>query len=48
MVALGGVTSEEYGHDGSGVCLGDGRRRPREYRREVDAAPANAPIPDLT
>ena len=24
------------------------RRRPKEYRRKVDAAPANAPTPDLT
>ena len=59
MVASGGVLSEECGHGGAGVCLGDGqteaylknagmaglasawamaRRRPREYRRKVDAA----------
>ena len=25
MVASGGVLSEGYGHDGSGVCLGDGQ-----------------------
>ena len=25
-----------------------GRRRPREYRRKVDAAPAYAPITNLT
>ena len=25
MIAPGGVPSEEYGHDGPGVCLGDGQ-----------------------
>ena len=25
MVASGGVLSEGYGHDGPGVCLGDGQ-----------------------
>ena len=25
MVASGGGLSQEYGHDGSGVCLGDGQ-----------------------
>ena len=25
MVASGGVLSEGYGHDGLGVCLGDGQ-----------------------
>ena len=25
MVASGGVLSERYGHDGPGVCLGDGQ-----------------------
>ena len=25
MVASGGVLSERYGHDGLGVCLGDGQ-----------------------
>ena len=26
VVASGGGLSEEYGHDGPGVCLGDGQR----------------------
>ena len=59
MVVPDGVLSKGYGHDGPGVCLGDGqteaylkdmgmtglasawvmaRRRPKEYRRKVDAA----------
>ena len=59
MVASGGGLFEGYGHDGPGVCLGDGqteaylkdmgmtglasawamaRRRPKEYRHNVDAA----------
>ena len=41
VVVSGGVLSEEYGHGGPGACLGDGQkeyRRPKEYRRKVDAA----------
>ena len=33
-----GGLSEGYGHDGPGVCLGDGQTEPREYRRKVNAA----------
>ena len=46
MVASGGVLTEGYGHDGPGVCLGDGQTVARWTRRR--AAPAYAPIPDLT
>ena len=41
MVASGGILSEEYGHDGPGVCLGDGQTEAVArwlYRRKVVAA----------
>ena len=38
MVASGGALSEECGHGGPGVCLGDGQTEAEEYRRKVDAA----------
>ena len=51
MVALGGVVCERYGHDGPGVCLGDGQTEsegvPSQGTRRR-AATAYATIPDLT
>ena len=34
MVASGGVLSDGYGHDGPGVCLGDGQME--AYLRDMD------------
>ena len=36
MVASGGVLSEEYGHDGTGVCLGDGQTE--AFLKDMDMA----------
>ena len=52
MVASGGVLSEGYGHDGPGVCLGDGQTEaegvPSQGGRG-DALLRRIPlIPDLT
>ena len=43
MFASGGVLSEGYGHDGPGVCLGDGQTEAEGVRSKE-----YAPIPDLT
>ena len=44
MVASGGVLSEEYGHDGPGVCLGDGQTE--AYLKDIGMTAWRLPEPD--